>query len=119
MTEVDNGLDPDDPDAKWRRIIRVLHSPAVLGPTVIICTYTAIADLPDTVVKRGWLFGPMVGVAILIGIAVSTFDFVPWASEWALDLHRAVDQKIDAFGRKLERGVERIRRIFRQPSADN
>lgn len=110
MTEIDNTPDSHDPDVKWRRIIRVLHSPTVLTPTTIVCTYTAITDLPDTIVRHGSLFGPLIGAAILIGIVISTFDFVPWASEWALDLHRAV-------GRKLERAAVRIRRIFRTPSA--
>jgi hypothetical protein len=107
-----------DPDKNWRRIFRLLHSPGVLLPTVTVGICVALSDLPDTVVRRGWLWGTFVGLIVLVGMVITILDLVPWLVEWLLTLHRKVDRAMDQLGGALDAAVQRVRRIVGSPPGD-
>jgi hypothetical protein len=108
-----------DPDKNWRRIWQILHSPGVLLPTVVIGLVFTVADLPEAMIKRGWLLGPLIGVATMIGILITAFEVIPRLMKWLLDLHALLDRGIDVLGQRLKSLNERINRVFSDSATED
>jgi hypothetical protein len=104
-------------DNKWRRIWRLLHSPAVLLPTLGVGIYKALTGLPTAVMNYGWALGSVIAVLLLLGIAIAIFEFVPWLMEWLTAWHQAVDRWIDLVGQSLKRATKWVSRVFGAPDS--
>src|SRR5580692_10503121 len=99
----------------WQRLWRLVHSPLVLGPVLVITISISLAELPETIAKRGWMVGSVVGLAVVMGIFVTILDVVPRAWGWLVMLHRMIKRGVNAVEERLDRGTALLSQVFSDP----
>jgi hypothetical protein len=78
----------------------------------MISVYTTLASLPDMIFARGWVVGPIFGIAVLAASLISVLELAPRFILWLISLHTAAVDRMETVGQALHNLAERLNRIL-------
>jgi hypothetical protein len=104
-------LQTSDPNRKWRRLWRLLHSPLVLLPAVVVCVGAAAADVPEAISHLGWAVGVLVAILLIVGILIAVADLIPHLVRWLCRAQASAVAALNHAGAALKVLSDRIAAI--------